>query len=208
MQSSDQDICSVDKLNKFAVHKNSHGFTIIEVALVLAIAAVIFAVVFLAVPALQRNQRDDARRRDLASAASMLQTYLTNTDSKCNSSDIKRYFLSHKKEFSSFTGSDSKWDIITAGDGVLVDCSYEWPNQYKARGWIPDLPPIKWSGQRALKDGWQNVLYIGVGKCKEARGLSFHENGSLVCDNSKNIYTLFTLLESGGGTWYTKEIST
>ncbi len=47
--------------------RKESGFTIIEVALVLAIAALIFLVVFLAVPALQRNQRDDARKRDVSS---------------------------------------------------------------------------------------------------------------------------------------------
>lgn len=41
------------------------GFTIIEVVLVLAIAALIFLVVFLAVPALQRSQRDTQRRADV-----------------------------------------------------------------------------------------------------------------------------------------------
>ncbi|PLS80866.1 hypothetical protein CYG49_03830, partial [Candidatus Saccharibacteria bacterium] len=41
------------------------GFTIIEVVLVLAIAALIFLIVFLAVPALQRGQRDTQRRSDV-----------------------------------------------------------------------------------------------------------------------------------------------
>jgi prepilin-type N-terminal cleavage/methylation domain-containing protein len=49
--------------------RTKKGFTIIEVALVLAVAALIFLVVFLAVPALQRNQRDDARKRDVANVA-------------------------------------------------------------------------------------------------------------------------------------------
>jgi prepilin-type N-terminal cleavage/methylation domain-containing protein len=47
------------------IKNKQKGFTIIEVALVLAVAALIFLVVFLAVPALQRNQRDDARKRDV-----------------------------------------------------------------------------------------------------------------------------------------------
>jgi prepilin-type N-terminal cleavage/methylation domain-containing protein len=38
--------------------ENKKGFTIIEVVLVLAIAALIFLMVFSALPALQRNQRD------------------------------------------------------------------------------------------------------------------------------------------------------
>ena len=51
------------------------GFTIIEVALVLAIAGLIFLVVFLALPALQRSQRDTARRQDVAKAVAAIQQY-------------------------------------------------------------------------------------------------------------------------------------
>ena len=42
------------------------GFTIIEVVLVLAIAGLIFLMVFVALPALQRSQRDTARRNDMS----------------------------------------------------------------------------------------------------------------------------------------------
>lgn len=45
--------------------QKSDGFTIIEVAVVLAIAALIFLVVFIAVPTMQKNQRDDHRKRDI-----------------------------------------------------------------------------------------------------------------------------------------------
>ncbi len=41
------------------------GFTIIEVVLVLAVAGLIFLTVFLALPALQKSQRDNARRQDV-----------------------------------------------------------------------------------------------------------------------------------------------
>lgn len=58
---------------------NQKGFTIIEVALVLAIAALIFLVVFLAVPALQRNQRDDARKRDVSNVVAAVTTLQANT---------------------------------------------------------------------------------------------------------------------------------
>ena len=54
------------------------GFTIIEVALVLAVAALIFLVVFLAVPALQRNQRDDARKRDVADVVQAVTNSVAN----------------------------------------------------------------------------------------------------------------------------------
>lgn len=46
--------------------KNEKGFTIIEVLIVLAIAGLIMVVVFLAVPALQRNSRNTQRTNDAA----------------------------------------------------------------------------------------------------------------------------------------------
>ena len=42
------------------------GFTILEVVLVLAVAGLIFLMVFVAFPALQRGQRDTLRKRNLA----------------------------------------------------------------------------------------------------------------------------------------------
>ena len=58
--------------------KDAKGFTIIEVALVLAIAGLIFLVVFLALPALQRSQRDTARRQDAGRIVSGLQNCMAD----------------------------------------------------------------------------------------------------------------------------------
>lgn len=58
--------------------KSQKGFTIIEVALVLAIGALIFLVVFLAVPALQRNQRNDARHRDVSNIVTAVTSWAAN----------------------------------------------------------------------------------------------------------------------------------
>lgn len=54
------------------------GFTIIEVVLVLAIAGLIFLVVFLALPQLQRSQRDSARQSDVGRLISAITTYSSN----------------------------------------------------------------------------------------------------------------------------------
>ena len=54
------------------------GFTIIEVVLVLAIAGLIFLVVFLALPALQRSQRDTQRKSDLGKLMSQATAYQSN----------------------------------------------------------------------------------------------------------------------------------
>ncbi len=58
------------------------GFTIIEVVLVLAIAGLIFLMVFLALPALQRNQRDQQRTGDLGRLISAVQSYKSNNQGK------------------------------------------------------------------------------------------------------------------------------
>lgn len=58
------------------------GFTIIEVVLVLAIAGLIFLMVFLALPALQRSQRDSQRQRDVARVTAQIQAYQQNNNGR------------------------------------------------------------------------------------------------------------------------------
>lgn len=55
--------------------QQGEGFTIIEVVLVLAIAALILLMVFLALPALQRNQRDTTRKNDVSRLQSAINNY-------------------------------------------------------------------------------------------------------------------------------------
>ncbi len=54
------------------------GFTIIEVMIVLAIAGLILVVVLVAIPQLQRNQRDTARQNVTSRLSTELGTYATN----------------------------------------------------------------------------------------------------------------------------------
>ena len=61
------------------VPNKTKGFTIIEVVLVLAIAGLIFLVVFLALPALQRGQRDQQRKQDLGKLMSQVTAYQSNS---------------------------------------------------------------------------------------------------------------------------------
>jgi prepilin-type N-terminal cleavage/methylation domain-containing protein len=59
--------------------KNTNqGFTIIEVVLVLAIAGLIFLMIFIAFPALQRNQADSQRRSDVGRVVSQITQYQTD----------------------------------------------------------------------------------------------------------------------------------
>ncbi len=63
---------------------NKEGFTIIEVVLVLAIAGLIFLMVFVALPALQGSQRDTQRRQDMSRVSNALVQYQTNNSTKSN----------------------------------------------------------------------------------------------------------------------------
>jgi prepilin-type N-terminal cleavage/methylation domain-containing protein len=63
---------------KHQIKKLNQGFTIIEVMIVLAIAGLIMAIVFIAVPQLQRNQRDNARQDIANRLKAELETYAGN----------------------------------------------------------------------------------------------------------------------------------
>lgn len=74
--------------------QNKQGFTIIEVVLVLAIAGLIFLMVFIALPALQRGQRDTARKNDISTVTSALNTYRANNKGSLNgltSTNLNQY---------------------------------------------------------------------------------------------------------------------
>lgn len=58
--------------------KRTSGFTIIEVMIVLAIAGLIMVIVFIAVPQLQRNQRDNTRQNTVNRLKAEIETYAGN----------------------------------------------------------------------------------------------------------------------------------
>ena len=66
-------------LNSLQKKRNDQsGFTIIEVLIVLAIAGLILLVVFLAVPALQRNAHNTTKKSDVASVLGAMTEYVSN----------------------------------------------------------------------------------------------------------------------------------
>lgn len=69
------------------LRKKTEGFTIIEVLIVLAIAGLIMLIVFLAVPALQRNSRNTQRTNDASRISSAVTECLNNKNGKVASCD-------------------------------------------------------------------------------------------------------------------------
>ena len=64
---------------KYSAKKQScSGFTIIEVIIVLAIAGLILLVIFLAIPALQRHARNNARKTDVIALAASIAEFRNN----------------------------------------------------------------------------------------------------------------------------------
>ena len=72
---------------KSKLQKQEKGFTIIEVLIVLAIAGLIILIVFLAVPALQRNSRNTQRKNDVSSLVGAVQEYMNNNNGKTPTAD-------------------------------------------------------------------------------------------------------------------------
>ena len=60
-------------------HRSTPAFTVIEVVLVLAIAGLIFIIVFLALPALQRMSRDNQRVQAAQQVLALLDRFKANT---------------------------------------------------------------------------------------------------------------------------------
>lgn len=87
--------------------KTEKGFTIIEVVLVLAIAGLIFLMVFIALPALQRGQRDTQRRDDVSTFISQLTSYSTNN---------KGQIPDNATELGTFKDSYLKWKSDATGE--------------------------------------------------------------------------------------------
>lgn len=106
------------------------GFTIIEVVLVLAIAGLIFLMVFIALPALQRSQRDTQRRDDMSRVATALTQYQTNNNGKLpatGDSTAATNFLNNylkkgangaSEEFNDPDGDPYVLDISTSKDTI------------------------------------------------------------------------------------------
>ena len=107
------------------IKRKEKGFTIIEVVLVLAIAGLIFSMVFIALPALQRSQRDSQRKNDMSRLETALVAYTGNnrgalpTDATSWSSFETSYLTTSGDSFIDPAGANTASDT-SADSYVLV----------------------------------------------------------------------------------------
>ena len=110
-------------------NKLKTGFTIIEVVLVLAIAGLIFLMVFIALPALQRNQCDIQRKQDIDRVLAAVQSYQANNRGRVPGNGdyfrgefTTRYIKIGGDEFKTPTGQDYAFsvDAIRTVENILT----------------------------------------------------------------------------------------
>ena len=148
--------------------KNKKGFTIIEVVLVLAIAGLIFLMVFIALPALQRSQRNTRRRSDMARVLAQFTEYQSNNAGKMPSDSteiqnfVDRYLVGQSGQ-NAFADSDCANEQFCDPDGT----------NYRFSSTAPlDTPSTALSG--ALD---HNVYYYKDSKCGGTEGLPSDGSG-------------------------------
>lgn len=111
------------------LHKDNKGFTIIEVLIVLAIAGLIMLIVFLAVPALQRNQRNNSRNNDASRITSAVTECLSNRNGSktdCDApGDIQPGTMSQLVTIGPATFTDSAATDLGTGSTTSVVIGYQ-----------------------------------------------------------------------------------
>ncbi len=153
------------------------GFTIIEVVLVLAIAGLIFLMVFVALPALQSGQRDTARKQDVGNVGTAINNYSSANRGKLPTTE-------------QLAGNEAG----TPGEGFLTSVSDNVSTVIVHGSQANGIP----AGGQTAEDGVINV-YIGT-RCGDVSGDNKEEVA--LTEGSARQYTMVTLLETGGGQAY------
>lgn len=102
-------------MNTKPLTKQKQGFTIIEVMIVLTIAGLILLIVFLAVPALQRNSRNTQRKNDISSILAAVNEYEGNNTGQLPSGVA---WTSPNLSLTGGTSAEAKLGYYTGGIGT------------------------------------------------------------------------------------------
>ena len=152
------------------------AFTIIEVVLVLAIAGLIFLMVFIALPALQRNQRDTQRKNDMSRLKTAIDSYKANNRGKVPKSSIIGY------DNMPFSTTELGVNYLKAGEGEFKDPNGE---EYLARALNTRAVGFK------VSSNFSNSVFITFSK-------KCGSDGALVEADGTNNYAIQYVLEGGG----------
>ena len=144
------------------------GFTIIEVVLVLAIAGLIFLMVFVAFPALQRNQRDTQRREDYSQLqAAVISAYSNDGVLPADDADSELW------EAIGNNGRDPENTEYTVGINTATASGYTAPSLTRGNVFVIKNAQCNNNGQpQYTTDATQFaifVFFLGGSYCRSAR---------------------------------------
>lgn len=149
---------------------SKRGFTVIEIVLVLAIAGLVFAMVFIAFPALRRSRRDTQRRDDYAILQSQIIVKYSDNGGIVPNADVL--------------------NTIKVGENGRDPEG----NEYNLLYWNPngnfDEDTAK-GDMDAVKAGGRAVYFVPQSSCNE-NGIPVRTSGTL-----KNEFSVYGSLESG-----------
>lgn len=168
--------------NKFNKAVSSQkGFTIIEVVLVLAIAGLIFLMVFIALPALQSSQRDTARKNDVSAVASAITSYTGNNRGTFPSTNA-------------LTGSPTG---IADGSGKFAGYITSVSNNTTA---------VTVAGARTTQGVAQGeMVVVQASKCGTTGAQANGTATQTLTAGTSRQFAVVTFLEAGGGTSYCQD---
>ncbi len=182
------------------------GFTIIEVVLVLAIAGLIFLMVFIALPALQRSQRDTQRRNDLARVTDAITNYQTNNNGRLPANGSVDA-VEETDEGVPMTGANG-YGCDTgnavggnAGGAKRLVCDYlngvnaeysEWvdPDGFGYGLTIADFDPSTYGDPRSFIDYDEHIVYV-------LKGANCNGEEAIASNNTRDYVVMYRLEGAG-----------
>lgn len=182
--------------------KSKKGFTIIEVVLVLAIAGLIFLMVFIALPALQRSQRNTQRRDDYSMLVTAINNYLASNNGKIGNliggSASKQLQPERWVNSSGLDPSGNPYDVIVFKGGTGGSYDFGAPN---------DNPP-KMPGDQLHKNitvnganftaGSSNASQVFVIIKANCNGTDKNGDPKPATDTAARSFAVYGYLEGGG----------
>lgn len=177
--------------------KRRKGFTIIEVVLVLAIAGLIFAMVFIALPTLQRSQRNTQRKRDLTAIIAAMNRWKTHNSGSVSDNFNKAYTKNGFCQFwNRYVGDELKdpstglpYKIALWGKDKVYDCKTK--KSYSRGGFDPTASG-RTSGNSWAKMEIGDIQYDDVARCD---GDTFDDN--VGTSSGRHAFALRVYLEGG-----------
>jgi prepilin-type N-terminal cleavage/methylation domain-containing protein len=149
-------------MKKSYKQKRDQGFTIIEVLIVLAIAALILLIVFLAVPALQRNSRNTSRRADVSNMLASINEFVSNNN---GAQPTTATWAAPAMVWGAGTTSETKLNFYTKSTGTGSG----------QVNYVAAYAPEDWSG--TIDASYDRVVIVAGGQC-DATGKKIGAGGA------------------------------